>query len=105
MCAQALVASNNQMKLFEIADKIGCKATAARNVEIFRVAGIAEAGPEDLTFVSNPKYLPHLKTTKAGAVVLGHDMPEVSIPTLRPNERYLACAKGLELLDSPPPRV
>src|SRR6266498_3117797 len=90
------------MKLFEIAEKIGCKATAARDVDIFRVAGIAEAGPEDLTFVSNRKYLSHLKTTKAGAVILGHDMPEVSIATLRTDEPYLAFAKAIELFYTPP---
>ena len=53
------------MKLSEIARRIGCRMEGIKDVEILRIAGIEEAGPGDLTFVSNRKYIRHIKTTQA----------------------------------------
>ncbi|MFH1709401.1 MAG: UDP-3-O-(3-hydroxymyristoyl)glucosamine N-acyltransferase [Planctomycetota bacterium] len=39
-------------------------------VEITGVADIMHAGPGDITFLANPRYAPHLGTTRAGAVLL-----------------------------------
>lgn len=71
------------------------------DVEINRVAGIDEAGPGDLTFVSNRKYIRHISSTKASAIILGEDIPPVSIPSLRCEDPYLAFARVLELFFVP----
>src|SRR5512140_906036 len=90
------------MKLSEIALRLGCEMRSdAGDVEIRRVAGIEEAGPGDLTFVSNRKYVRHLKDTRASAVILGSEMPEVPVPTLRTSNPYLAFARALELFFEP----
>lgn len=47
------------------------------NREIDSVATLEDAGPRQISFLSNPKYLGHLKTTTAGAVVL---KPDVEAP-------------------------
>jgi UDP-3-O-[3-hydroxymyristoyl] glucosamine N-acyltransferase len=75
--------------------------SADKDVEITRVSGIEEAGPGDLTFVSNRKYIPHIKTTQASAIILGEDIPPVSIPSLRAEDPYLAFARALEIFYTP----
>ncbi len=89
------------MKLSQIALKIGCRLTGDQDVDIDRIAGIDEAGPGDLTFVSNRKYIRHIKATKASAIILGDDIPPVDIPNLRARDPYLAFAKALELFYVP----
>jgi UDP-3-O-[3-hydroxymyristoyl] glucosamine N-acyltransferase len=90
------------MKLSEIAAKLGCELSSGADVEIHRVAGIDEAGPGDLTFVSNRKYIRSIKTTRASAIILDHDISEVPLPTLRTADPYLAFARALELFYQPP---
>jgi len=85
------------MKLSEIARKIGCRVTGPDDVEIYRVAGIDEAGPGDLTFVSNRKYVSRIKTTRASAIILDEDIPPVPIPSIRTGDPYFAFARALEL--------
>jgi UDP-3-O-[3-hydroxymyristoyl] glucosamine N-acyltransferase len=52
--------------------------------------------------VSNRKYIRRVGTTRASAVILGHDIPEVDIPSLRTSDPYLAFAHALELFFVPP---
>jgi UDP-3-O-[3-hydroxymyristoyl] glucosamine N-acyltransferase len=89
------------MKLSEIASKLGCRMQAENDVEILGIAGIEEAGPGELTFVSNRRYIQHIKHTKASAIILGLDLPEVPIPSLRAANPYLAFAHALELFYEP----
>jgi len=89
------------MKLSEIALKINCRMIGDEDVEIVRVAGIDDAGPGDLTFVSNRKYVRHIKNTRASAIILGEDIPPVQIPSLRTEDPYLAFARALELFYVP----
>jgi len=90
-----------RMKLSEIAVKISCQMVADSDPVISRVAGIEEAGPGDLTFVANRKYIRHIKTTRASAIILGDDLPTVTLPSLRTSNPYLAFAKALELFYDP----
>jgi UDP-3-O-[3-hydroxymyristoyl] glucosamine N-acyltransferase len=83
------------MKLSDIARKIDW------DMEILRVAGIDEAAPGDLTFVSNRKYISHIKSTRASAIILGEDLPDVAMPSLRAPNPYLAFARALELFHQP----
>jgi UDP-3-O-[3-hydroxymyristoyl] glucosamine N-acyltransferase len=89
------------MKLSQIANIIGCRMTGNEDVEILHVVGIDEAGPGDLTFVSNRKYISHISNTRASAIILGEDIPPVSIPSLRCDDPYLAFARALEIFFVP----
>jgi UDP-3-O-[3-hydroxymyristoyl] glucosamine N-acyltransferase len=89
------------MKLSQIARAIDCRWAGSEDVEIVRVAGIDEAGPGDITFVSNRKYISHIKKTRASAIILGEDIPPVDIPSLRTEDPYLAFARVLEIFHSP----
>jgi UDP-3-O-[3-hydroxymyristoyl] glucosamine N-acyltransferase len=43
---------------------------------IHNVASLAEAGPRDVSFFGNPKYLPQLRESKAGVVLVPLDFAE-----------------------------
>ncbi len=84
--------------LKELAELIGGTVVGDGDAEIHRVAGIDSAKPGEITFLSNPKYLPLLKTTQASAVMVtpGVEAPGVSL-LVCPNP-YLAFAKVLTAL-------
>jgi len=56
-----------------------------------------EATPTELTFLANPKYYRKLKTTRAGAVIVGLEVKVSDRPVLRAENPYLTFAKALEL--------
>src|SRR6185503_9550562 len=85
------------MKLRELAERLACRLEGDGEVEIVRVAGIEDAGPGDLTFVANPKYLPALATTRASAVLLRDEAPKPSMPVLRTADPYLGFARAVGL--------
>jgi UDP-3-O-[3-hydroxymyristoyl] glucosamine N-acyltransferase len=89
------------MKLSEIARKINCRIKGNEDVEILRIAAIDQAGPGDLTFVANRKYINQIKSTGASAIILGEDIPQVEIPSLRSDDPYLAFARALNLFYDP----
>jgi len=85
------------MKLRELAERLACRLEGDGEIEIVRVAGIDDAGPGDLTFVANPKYLATLSTTSASAVLLHDDAPAPSIAVLRTPDPYLGFARAVGL--------
>ncbi len=93
------------MKLSELAARLGAElvaGTGAAEAEICGVAGIEGAGPQQVTFVANPKYAAAAKTTRAGAVIVDPAFPAIAAPTLRSKNPYLAFARAIELFYQPP---
>jgi UDP-3-O-[3-hydroxymyristoyl] glucosamine N-acyltransferase len=88
------------VKLRDLAAQLGCELRGDGAVEIGGVAGLEQAGPGDLTFLANPRYLPYLATTRAAAVVLapGH---ETGVPCLLSDNPYLTFARAVALLRPP----
>lgn len=89
------------MILAELARRLGCRLEGDGDVEVTRVAGIEEAGPGDLTFLSNPKYASKLPTTRASAVIADDAADGAPCPVLRTAEVYLAFAEAVSLLMAP----
>lgn len=89
------------MKLSELAERLQCELQGDGAVEILGVKGIDEAGPGELTFVANAKYLAKLATAKAAAVILAPDAPETTLPSLRTANPYFAFARALEIFHPP----
>jgi len=86
------------MKLFEIAQILGASLeNALPETEIAGLAGIEEAGPQQVTFLSNPKYAAMAKSTRAAAILVTPDFPAEGLPVLRHANPYLAFARALEL--------
>lgn len=93
------------MKLREIVKVLGCELLGrpeAAEIEITGVAGLDEAGPTELTFLSNPRYAPKVKTTRAAAIIIGRDAKPPEIPALVSDNPYLDFARALELFYTPP---
>ena len=90
------------MKLNEIATQLDCVLKGDGNVEITRVTGIDEAESGHMTFISNPKYAAKARTTKASAVIVSPDFPDIPAATLRHANPYLIFARAIELFYAPP---
>lgn len=90
------------MKLADLAMRLGAVCDRGGDVEICSVAGIEEAGPGQLTFVANPKYAPLARQTRATAVLVRLDFPEISAVALRCQNPYLAFARAIEIFYQPP---
>ena len=87
------------MKLQDIAERLRCRLDGDGGIEIRRVAGIERAQPGDLTFLANPKYHPHLATTRASAVIVADATPGDGAQTalLRSTHPALAFAQAIGL--------
>src|ERR1700694_4014793 len=91
------------MKLSDIAKALNARLdNASPETEITGVAGIEQAAPGQLTFVSNPKYNAAAKTTRASAVIVAENFPAISAGMLRSKNPYLAWAKAIKLFYQPP---
>ena len=85
------------MKLRDIAERLECRLEGDGEIEIHRVAGIEDAGPGDLTFFTNPKYVRALRATGASAVILSEKAEAAPCAMLRVSHPYLAFARAVEL--------
>jgi UDP-3-O-[3-hydroxymyristoyl] glucosamine N-acyltransferase len=90
------------MKLAEIAVRLGAQLHGDGGVEVTGVRGIEAAGPSEITFVSNPKYAGLARSTRAAAVLVAPDFPEIAAPTLRLANPYLAFSQALGIFYQPP---
>ncbi len=90
-------------RLGELAERLGAILHGGDpSAEISGVAGIEEAGPNHVTFVANPRYAALARTTQAGAVLVEPEFGDISTPTLRTSQPYLAFARAIELFYQPP---
>jgi UDP-3-O-[3-hydroxymyristoyl] glucosamine N-acyltransferase len=90
------------IKLSAIASALHLRLeNGSSDLEITGLSGIEQAGPGELTFVSNPKYASAARSTKASAVIVSEDFPAISAAMLRAKDPYLAFAKALELFHEP----
>jgi UDP-3-O-[3-hydroxymyristoyl] glucosamine N-acyltransferase len=66
-------------------------------IRIRGVASIEDAGPEDVTFLANPKYASALQSSKAGAAFVAPDFGQSVLPVLiRVENPSVAFAKAVE---------
>ncbi len=85
------------MRLGEIARQLGCELEGDANIEITGVAGIEEAGPGEITFLSNPRYRAAAKKTRAAAVIVSRDEAPLPAALLRSANPYFDFARAIEL--------
>ena len=83
------------MKLGELATRLGAELRGDAELEVTGVKGIEEAGPTEVTFVANPKYAGLARKTKAAAVLVEPEFPEIEAATLRIKNPYLAFSRTL----------
>jgi UDP-3-O-[3-hydroxymyristoyl] glucosamine N-acyltransferase len=93
------------VKLKDLAVHLGCRLEGEGDIEVLRLAGLAQASAGDLTFLANPRYTPALKTTRASAVILGEEAPAAPCAMLRSRDPYLAFANAVALFTDVTPPV
>jgi UDP-3-O-[3-hydroxymyristoyl] glucosamine N-acyltransferase len=91
------------VKLAELADRLGARLDGDGSIEVFRVAGIEEAGPGDVTFLANPRYASKLAASRASAVIASDAVTDAPCAVLRSATPYVTFADALTILTPPPP--
>lgn len=86
------------MRLKELAQKIGADPAGLADTEINGAAGVREAGPGQVAYITGEKYLKDLATCRAAAVIVPLDAPDARMPLLRVKNPRLAFAQTLALL-------
>jgi UDP-3-O-[3-hydroxymyristoyl] glucosamine N-acyltransferase len=89
-------------KLKELAEWVDGTVVGDGEVEISGVASIEEARQGQITFISNPKYLPHLSKTHASAVIVSKEVKQADKPLLCVTDPQSAFAKVLTLFSLKP---
>ncbi len=90
------------MKLSAIASALNLRLeNGSPDTDITGLNGIEQAGPGELTFVSNPKYGAAAHTTRASAVIVSENFPAIPAAMLRAKDPYLSFAQALELFHAP----
>jgi UDP-3-O-[3-hydroxymyristoyl] glucosamine N-acyltransferase len=86
------------VRLGELAERIGCRLDGDAAIQVVGVRALEEAGPTDLTFVTDARYLSRLLASRAGAVILPESAPPADRPALRSANPYLTLARALAAL-------
>ncbi len=86
------------MQLGALAEQLGCRLEGEAGIEIRDVRSPEDAGPQDLILIAHEQYLPHLSSSRAGAVLMSEALPLVDRPSLRTPNPLLAFARALCLL-------
>lgn len=97
--------SKYSLTIAELAERIGGKVDGDGSLMIQSAAPIETAAEGDITFIANQKYLKHLSTTKASAIILDSDTPSDGLTTIRHSNPYLAFAYTIDILFPELPEV
>ena len=89
---------NKSYSLAELAEKVGAKLDGDGSIEIHAAAPIETATDGDITFIGNPKYLKHIETTKASAIVLDNDTQADNLAVIRHSNPYLTFSLIVDIL-------
>ena len=91
------------MNIQDLAHALKGQVDPALDLEISGVGTMEEAGPSEVTFLSNPKYIRKLKDCQAGAILVSAKFEgPLSIPALYVENPYLAFAQAIELFNHKP---
>lgn len=86
------------LTLKELAQKIGAELTGDASLEICSASTLEEAGPGQVTFLANPKYLKHLETTKASAAIVAPNISSGRMALLKAQDPYYAFMQAVVAL-------
>lgn len=91
-----------ELRLADIAAHVGGSLEGDPERRLTGVRGLEEAGPTDLSFLSNRRYVRLLRATRAGAVLVGRKDAAEGRDVVRCDDPYLAFARALELFHPRP---
>ncbi|MCK5533498.1 UDP-3-O-(3-hydroxymyristoyl)glucosamine N-acyltransferase [bacterium] len=89
------------LKVKEIAQAINGLVEGEEEIIIRNVTGLKEASAGDISFLSNPKYIEDLATSRASAIIVSHDLKSIKDKTLiRVKNPYFAFSQVLDIVSS-----
>ena len=84
------------LRLGQLAGLLGGSLEGPADRVVSGVKGLEQAGPGDVAFLANPKYLKYLEGCRAGVVLVSRDQPvPPGLAVIRVDDPYLAFAKLL----------
>jgi len=90
------------MRLGEVAAAVGGVVEGDAGLEVRGLAGLEEAGPDQLSFLANRRYATLFRKSRAGAVLVSTSEPAHGRTVVRCADPYLAFAKALTLFHPAP---
>jgi len=88
-------------RLSDLADAVGGHVDGDPDLRVAGVATLDDAGPDDLSFLTNPRYRAALSGSRAGAILVGPNSGVEGRVLLVAPEPYLALAEILDLMHPP----
>lgn len=85
------------MKLKDIAAALNGQLHGPEDLEIMGPGKIEEAQTGQITFLANPKYQQYIASTRASAIVIDQELPDLKIPYILVSNAYLAFMQVLRL--------
>ncbi|MBK7495824.1 MAG: UDP-3-O-acylglucosamine N-acyltransferase [bacterium] len=85
------------LRLGELAERIACKLVGDPNVLISGVNTIDAAGPGELSFVHNEKYISAIPNSRASAIVVPMDLETEFRPLLRSADPYVTFGEAMRI--------
>lgn len=91
------------MKLAELAVRFGCELRGDPDIDVRSVASLAAATRDSVSFLANPRYLPQLRQTQAGAVIVdAASAAHCAVPVLVAEHPHACFARVAALLHPEP---
>jgi len=84
----------------QISDMLGGTVEGNPSAKVSRLSKIEEGSPGSLSFLANPKYIPHIYSTKASVVIVNRSFVSenpVEATLVRVDDAYASFAKLLEM--------
>ena len=91
-----------ELTLAELAGKLGGDLEGDPDVTVSSVAPLNTAGPDQISFLSNPKYALELETTSAAGVIVSRKTVASGLNLIHVDDPYLGFAMAMELFYSEP---
>ena len=91
------------VRLAEIADFVGGELLGDSELVVKGLKPLSDAGPSDLSFLDNEKYLPQFESTAAGAVIVAPTVDPKGKTVIKVDGPYAAFAKVLQNYAPDPP--
>lgn len=89
------------MKLKEIAQALDGELVGDGELEILGVAPLDTAGPDELSFLANPRYADRVRSSRAGAILVAPAAAPSGRPAVLVPNPYLAFARAMRLFHPP----
>ncbi len=91
----------NEFRLSDLADRIGARLVGDGDVAVSGIAPIEEAGPGQVTFLANPKYLRFARESNASGIIARETVPGAHAAFLLSDNPYVAFACAVEAFHPP----